>query len=164
MSPRAVILFAAGTAIAAVLVPAKPRLIWNATASAPVGLYLVLPVRDLSRGDLVLADPPGWMRPLAAARGYLPLHVPLVKRIAALSGDRVCALENRIILNGRVVALRRERDARHRSLPRWLGCRTLGVNDAFLLMADVPTSFDGRYFGVVSRGAVLGKLQPLWTY
>ena len=164
MSPRAVILFAAGIAIAALFMPEKPRLSWNASASAPVGLYLASCARNLTRGDLVLAEPPEQVRPFAATRGYLPLHVLLVKRIAALSGDRVCALENRVIIDGRVVALRREWDGRHRVLPRWQGCRTLGGNDVFLLMADVPASFDGRYFGAVSRGAVLGKLKPLWTY
>jgi conjugative transfer signal peptidase TraF len=164
MKPRTVLLLASGIAVAALLVPVKPRLIWNATASAPIGFYWVSSRLDLARGDLVLAEPPRWVRPFAARRDYLPPHVPLVKRIAALSGDRVCAVANRIRINGRIVASQRERDARHRPLPLWHGCRTLRPDEVFLLMADVPASFDGRYFGPVTRQAILGTLRPLWTF
>ena len=41
---------------------------------------------------------------------------------------------------------------------------TLGPGAVFLLMAHVPDSFDGRYFGTVRRRAVIGRLTPLWTW
>lgn len=164
MSPRAAILLAAGAALAALFVPHTPRLVWNATASAPIGLYWLSSSRDLAIGDLVLAEPPGWVRPLAAKRGYLPLNVALVKRIVALSGDKICAVNRRIAINGHIVTVQQERDASHRPLPHWFGCRTLRPGEVFLLMAGVPASFDGRYFGPVSRHAVLGKLRSLWIW
>lgn len=164
MSPRATILVAAGFALAAMSAPHRPRLVWNATASAPIGLYWLSSSRDLAIGDLVLAEPPGWVRPLAAKRGYLPFNVPLVKRIAALSGDKICAVNCRVVINGRIAAVPQEWDTRHRPLPHWYGCRTLRSGEVFLLMAGVPASFDGRYFGPVSRHAVLGKLRPLWIW
>ncbi|GAA0547571.1 conjugative transfer signal peptidase TraF [Rhizomicrobium palustre] len=164
MSPRGAILLVAGGAAAALFAPHAPRLVWNATASAPIGLYRLLPIRDFGRGDLVLAKPPHWVRPLAAKRGYLPFNVPLVKCIAALAGDKICADGNRIVINGHIAALRQERDASHRPLPHWSGCQILRPDEVFLLMADVPSSFDGRYFGPVSRHAVLGKLRPLWIW
>lgn len=139
-----------------------PRIVWNATASAPRGLYL-LADRRANRGDLVLVETPLSVRQLAAERGYIPANVPLIKRIAAVSDDRVCGTGNRISINGIVAAARRIRDGRGRALPRWNGCRVLGANDIFLLMAGVPNSFDGRYFGVISRATVLGRLAPLWT-
>jgi conjugative transfer signal peptidase TraF len=148
-------------AVGAILAP-HPRIVWNATASAPRGLYL-LTDRRAKRGDLVLVATPLGIRQLAAERGYVPANVPLVKRIAAEQGDRVCSTGNSISINGILVAVRRARDGQSRILPRWSGCRRLSAGDIFLLMMDVPSSFDGRYFGVTPRTAVLGRLVPLWT-
>ena len=56
------------------------------------------------RGDFVLARTPDSVRALAAARGYLPATVLLVKRITALEGDTVCAVDYTITINGRHIA------------------------------------------------------------
>ena len=45
-----------GVAIAA-FVPIAPRLVWNASASAPIGLYDLAPPHPLTVGDLVAAMP-----------------------------------------------------------------------------------------------------------
>jgi conjugative transfer signal peptidase TraF len=145
----------------AILTP-RPRVIWNATASAPRGLYFVAN-RSAKRGDLVLASMPPDARQIAAERGYIPASVPLVKRLVAEHGDTVCSAGNRVSINGIFVAARRARDGERRILPRWSGCRTLGAHDIFLLMTNAPASFDGRYFGVTPRTDVIGRLVPLWT-
>jgi conjugative transfer signal peptidase TraF len=103
------------------------------------------------------------VRQLAAERGYLPQNVPLVKRVAALGGDIVCAAGDVISINGRAVAQRLARDRLGRPLPGWTGCQTLDPDDVFLLMENVAGSFDGRYFGPVRRAAIIGRLAPLWT-
>ncbi|EGY02467.1 plasmid transfer protein TraF [Nitrospirillum viridazoti Y2] len=140
-----------------------PRLVWNASASAPIGLYLVQPGRVAVRGDLVLARTPDAVVELAAARGYLPAGVPLVKRVAALSGDVVCGDRAAVSINGVPVAVRLDKDSHGRPLSAWEGCRVLLPGDLFLLMADVPGSFDSRYFGPVQAGTIIGRLVPLWT-
>jgi len=140
-----------------------PGLVWNETASAPVGLYRVIAANPLLRGDLVLALPPPGVQRLTAQRGYLALGVPLIKHVAALTGDRICADARHVAINGRTVAIRLERDGQGRPLSGWRGCKTLTAHEVFLLNAAVPQSFDGRYFGVVSATAILGKLVPLWT-
>jgi conjugative transfer signal peptidase TraF len=146
----------------ATLAEPAPRLVWNASASAPVGLYWVSRSAP-ARGDLVLATLPPDARRLAAERGYLPVGVPLVKRLVAVSGDVVCAVGDAVFINGRHVAKRRERDPSGRALPRWTGCRVLAADEVFLLMAGVSGSFDGRYFGPVRRARIIGRLVPLWT-
>jgi len=146
----------------ATLVRPAPLLLWNASASAPIGLYRVMPSTPLQRGDMVLLRTPGSVRDLAAERGYLPLAVPLVKRVAALAGDRVCAVGDDLFINGEWVARRLKRDPLGRPLPHWQGCHRLG-DEVFPLMAEVPNSFDGRYFGAVPTSAVIGRLVPLWT-
>jgi conjugative transfer signal peptidase TraF len=143
------------------LVP-TPWLVWNASASAPIGFYWRVAGAP-SRGDLVLARAPLWARRLAAERHYLPLNVPVVKRVAAVAGDVVCASGDAISIDGYVVAHRLVSDRMDRPLPQWEGCVALSAGEFFLLMADVPDSFDGRYFGVTERRDIIGRLVPLWT-
>ncbi|MES2326264.1 MAG: S26 family signal peptidase [Pseudomonadota bacterium] len=147
---------------ASVFVPPRPRLLWNASASSPVGLYRIGPPKGVTRGDMVVAWAPKAARELAAARRYLPRDVPLIKPVAALAGDRVCARGTRIFLNGRIVALRHARDRAGRRMLWWTGCRRLGRGDLFLLSAGVPGAFDGRYFGITHAGELIGKARLLW--
>ena len=141
-----------------------PLLVWNASASAPRGLYRVLPAEHYERGDLVLADPQPWVGEFAARRGYLPAGVPLVKRIAAAAGDTVCSDRLLVKVDGKSTAKCLLTDSKHRALPRWRGCHRLKPGEEFLLMRGVPDSFDGRYFGVTLIANNQGKLVPLWTY
>lgn len=140
-----------------------PLLVWNATASAPIGLYRVESATHIRHGDLVLAWLPESARRLAAGRDYLPADVPVVKRVAATGGHTVCREHLLITINGMAVATALATDSRGHTLPHWSGCRTLGRDDLFLLMPHVPDSFDGRYFGPIRTSAVIGKLAPLWT-
>lgn len=146
-----------------IVAPPAPRLVWNISASAPTGLYWVRPRARVFRGVTVIARVPAAYRRLAALRRYLPENVPLVKRVAALSGDRVCALDGAILVNGRQVASRRRTDAAGRPMPWWQGCRLLGKDQLFLLMPDVPGSFDGRYFGASNKADVIGRARLLWA-
>lgn len=136
--------------------------VWNATASAPVGLYRLRAQEPARRGDMVIAWTPAPARELAARRHYLPANVPLVKHLAAAAGDRVCAAGRTISINGRPVAVRQAYDAAGRPMPWWMGCRKLRENEYFLLM-DSASSFDGRYFGVSRNGDVLGLAELLWV-
>src|SRR5690606_32800070 len=99
---------------------------------------------------------------LAAERRYLPAGVHLAKRIAAVSGDQICAENDMISINGETVARRQTRDSQGRDMPAWTGCRVLD-DEVFLLLPEIETSFDGRYFGPISTRAVIGKMTPLWT-
>jgi conjugative transfer signal peptidase TraF len=153
-------LFGLGLIGLATLARPAPWLVWNASASAPIGLYRVLPGKPV-RGNLVLVHTPDSVRQLAAERGYLPQNVPLVKRVAALDGDIVCAADDVISVNGRVVAERLARDRLGRPLPTWSGCHLLDGGEAFLLMEGRTDSFDSRYFGPVPMPAIIGRLAPL---
>jgi conjugative transfer signal peptidase TraF len=145
-----------------IALPPVPRLVWNASASAPVGLYAVSPGAALQRGDMVIAWLPAQARQLAARRHYLPSNVPLVKRVVGMAGDRICAVDRVVTLNGRPVAIRRAADAEGRDLPAWQGCIRLRPGMVFLLMTETPNSFDGRYFGATLAQDIIGKATPLW--
>lgn len=144
-----------------IISPPRPFLVWNASASAPIGLYWVGAQDDLRRGDMVIAWLPERHRMFAAKRQYLPLNVPIVKRIAAIPGDRACAFGSVIFVNFERVASRRSNDRQGRKLPWWRGCMTLRDGASLLLMDD-PDSFDGRYFGPTARGDLVGKATLIW--
>ena len=145
-----------------IALPPLTRLIWNASASAPIGLYPVSPGAALKRGDMAVAWPPAEARQLAASRHYLPRNVPLVKRAAGIPGDMVCAVDRVVLVNGTTVAVRRNADAAGRPLPAWQGCIRLAPGMVFLLMTETPDSFDGRYFGPTMGQDVIGRATPLW--
>jgi conjugative transfer signal peptidase TraF len=151
---------ALGATIAA---PPAPRLVWNASESAPRGLYAVSPGRRLEPGDMVAARTPKPWRMFAARRHYLPANVPLVKRVVAVGGDEICAKGESVAINGVPAVTRRLRDAQGRILPWWEGCIVLGKGEVFLLMAKTPASFDGRYFGATAARDILGRAQLLWA-
>ena len=136
-------------------------LVWNASASAPTGLYGLRPKAPVRRGDMVIAWTPGPARELAARRHYLPANVPLVKRVAAAPGDEVCAAAGSLLINRRRVATRQRVDGAGRPMPWWNGCRHLAAGEYFLLM-ESPGSFDGRYFGVTRQEELVGQAVLLW--
>lgn len=151
----------AGLTLSPVLFPPPPRLLWNASPSAPIGLYSVSPGTLADPGDMVIARVPQPWRNLAARRHYLPANVPLVKRVAAAAGDEICALGRQIFINGRWITHRRATDARGRPMLMWTGCIRLHGRQLFLLM-DNAASFDGRYFGPTEGKDIIGKARLLW--
>ena len=142
-----------------------PLVVWNATASAPLGFYRVLSAGQgpLGTGELVLVRLDTSTAHLYADRGYLPHGVPLLKRIAALSGQLVCEQDGKLSIDGRHVADALPADGRGRPLIPWHGSRRLQDGEVFLLMADIPASLDGRYLGPTPIRSVLGRAVPLWT-
>lgn len=140
-----------------------PRLLWNASASVPTGLYALQPVLPLKDGDIVAAMPSPILSRYMAVRFYLPLGLPLIKHVGALPGQLVCRHGLTISIDGNAIAAARPRDHAGRPLPVWQGCRTLTARDIFLLNPSVPDSFDGRYFGLMPLASVLGRAVPLWT-
>ena len=140
---------------------ARPLLLWNATASAPIGLYLVRSDPSPTVGDLIVVRPDLALSEWMVARRYIGQGVPLVKRVAAADGAEVCRLGARVTIDQRLSALALDRDRLGRPLPNWRGCYRLKVGQVFLLNA-APTSLDGRYFGPTSVTAVIGRASPVW--
>ncbi|MGC6400319.1 S26 family signal peptidase [Sphingomonas sp. FW199] len=147
-----------------IVFPPRARLVWNASASVPIGLYRVGPARTLVPGDLVVVWLPGPARQLAAERRYLPSNVPAIKQVAAVAGMRVCWVGVALQIHGRKVARRLHADRFGRAMPQWEGCRTLAKGELLLLNPASPASFDGRYFGPSRTADVVGTAHPIWTW
>ena len=140
----------------------SPRLIWNASASVPVGLYRVRPAETLHVGELVIAMPPEPLASYLADHGYLPEGVPLLKHILALAGHTVCRTGDTITIDGATVGRALASDWRGRKLPIWQGCQALSAGTVFLMNEQSAHSLDGRYFGPVATSAIVGRAVPLW--
>jgi conjugative transfer signal peptidase TraF len=152
----------AGLFLAAAWHPPHARLVWNASASAPIGLYRIAPAEHLSPGDLIAIQAPPVLARYLANRRYLPLGIPMLKHVAALTGARICRKGARVSIEGRRVALALRRDRRGRSLPVWHGCRTLQPGELFLLN-PATDSMDSRYFGPIPASGLVGRAIPLLT-
>lgn len=140
-----------------------PLLVWNASASVPIGLYAVQPIRALRVTDLVVARPPELLAQWLAERGYLPIGAPLIKRVAGLPGQKICRDGLSVSVDGIEMAEARERDHASRPLPAWRGCFRLSPGEVFLLNWDESASLDGRYFGAFPIKGLIGRAAPLWT-
>lgn len=159
-----VITMLAGTAMVAVptLAAFPPRLIWNASASVPIGLYRVEPIGRLDVADLVVVMPPEPMAAFLSERGYLPRGVPLIKRVLALAGTEVCRRGAEIVVYDVTYGHARERDSRGRKLPDWQGCGVVSEGEAFLMNWDAADSFDSRYVGPLPIASIVGRAVPVW--
>ena len=151
-----------GIGIASFL-PLPLRLVWNASASVPIGLYGLEPQRGLRVGELVAVTP---QRPLAdfmVERGYLGRGVPLMKHVAALPGQTVCRRRSTITVDGMPLGDALDRDRKGRRLPVWQGCRRIAAGTVFLMNSAVRDSLDGRYFGPTPARTIIGRATPIYT-
>ncbi|GKT19061.1 S26 family signal peptidase [Acidovorax sp. SUPP2522] len=147
----------------------KAHVVYNPTDSMPVGWYRIEPIRSLtdelqpplSVGSIVLAHLPADVAALAAQRGYLPSHIPLLKRVGAMAPQRVCIVDGEVSIDGVPVAAVLRADRLGRLLPSWPQCRVLVEDELFLLSTTNPASFDSRYFGPIDVSDVIGIAQPI---
>lgn len=147
--------------------PAEPartlRLIYNASDSAPRGFYVVRQDQP-AHGDWAITGLSPDAAALAAERQYLPINVPLLKRVAAMYGEHVCVRDGRVIIDGQDIVRALNRDSLGRALAPWRGCRLLAEDEFFLLSDHHESSFDSRYFGPISGVALLGVAVSIWVW
>lgn len=141
----------------------SPLYIWNASESVPVGLYRVRPTERLRVTELVAVQPPEPLASFLDLNGYLPIGVPMLKRILALPGQTVCRTGLTIAVDNIEIGQARDRDGRGRPLPVWRGCHVIATGEIFVMNWQSDDSLDGRYFGPIPASAVIGEAFPVWT-
>lgn len=140
-----------------------PLYIWNASTSVPIGLYRLRPAKGFHVTELIAVRPPEPLATFLDLNGYLPIGIPLLKRVLALPGQNVCRSGLTISVDEIKVGEARDRDGRGRPLPKWQGCHVVGDGELFLMNWQSDDSLDGRYFGFLPASAVIGRAFPVWT-
>ena len=87
-------------------------LLWNASASVPVGIYLIETTNTRYVSELVAVLPPEPLAAFLVAGNYLPRGVPMLKHVVALPGQTVCREGLVITIDKVAVGIARERDRR----------------------------------------------------
>jgi conjugative transfer signal peptidase TraF len=154
--------------VAALVVPTiatKPtaHFLWNASASVPIGFYLIQPAGRLFVSELVAVLPPEPTATFLEVGRFLPRGIPMLKRVLALPGQTVCREELTITVDNNAVGDARTQDSQSRPLPLWQGCHVVADGEVFLMNWRSADSLDGRYFGVLPASAIIGRAVPLWT-
>lgn len=145
----------------------------NVSASLPLGLYRTQ-AAPLTKGAYVLLCPPE-TAPfiLARERGYVGQGgcpggaAPLMKKILAAKGDRVCIGAQGVSVNGMRLASSTPlpADAAGRALPRYrMPARVLGTTELLLMSPARAQAFDARYFGPLQAAQIERVIVPLWTW
>lgn len=163
---KTLIVMLGGTAalFAPIVLDAAPLYVWNASESVPIGLYRLQPADDLFITELVAVQPPEPLATFLDLNGYLPVGVPMLKRVLALPGQTVCRSGLTVSVDAIEMGEARDRDGRGRPLPKWQGCRVIGKGELFVMNWQSANSLDGRYFGFLPASAVIGRALPVCTW
>lgn len=145
----------------------------NTSKSIPVGLYWITST-PMDKGTYVLFCPPqSGVFKEARQRGYIgagvcPGHYGyMMKRVAATEHDTVAVTGEGVRINGELLPLSapRQADKTGRPLPRYQANSYVLDQAEVLLMSDgSATSFDGRYFGPVSRAQFKTAIKPIMIW
>ena len=154
----------AGVCLSGAWMPAKLGYCLNITPSEPVGIYQRV-AGGPQRGALVLLNQPRDSAASILGR-YLPANIPLIKRIAAISGDVVQAGADGVYVNGRLwpdsVPLTHDQEGRSLR-PYLFGVYRVAASRLWV-MSNHPRGLDSRYFGPVPASSVISRLAPLATW
>ncbi|NTJ63190.1 S26 family signal peptidase [Agrobacterium rhizogenes] len=145
------------------LLPAQPIVVWNASASVPIGLYRIKPIDRIAVGDLVAVRPPAPIGDFMIERGYVGRSTLLLKYVAGVPGQQICRIGRAITIDARPYGVALDHDRRGRTLPVWQGCRGIAKGEFFLMNRDIPDSFDGRYFGPIAARSIVGGVIPIYS-
>lgn len=151
------ILIAAAVACVVLLIAAARTgdvALYNGTPSMPVGVYLRTSA-SIEPGAIVTVRATNVAPDYAAARSFTKPGNRFLKRIAATTGDVVCAYGPNVWINGEALPERQSHDSSGRRLPTWSGCLTLSHGEV-LLLGETPDGFDGRYWGPTPASQIEG--------
>ena len=151
-----------GLALFGIAFDPSARLIWNRTASTPIGLYW-LSDAPFAHGRWVVVSASSRQALWAQAHGFVGAEWPLLKQVAGGPRDKICRDGTAMLINGSEVGAAHMNDLLGRKLPVWSGCLVL-QDGQYFLMNDHPDSLDGRYFGPTNEADLEGVATLLFKW
>jgi len=145
----------------------------NLSQSYPRGIYRSIEKSTLDYGDFIMFCPKN--TPLmqeALKRGYILRGVcdggyyPLLKKVAALPGDRV-EVKDYVYINGNKQPKSKlyKEDPKGNPLPRTKDNNiTVPQGYMFLLSDYHELSFDSRYLGLIEQNRTISHMEPYWIF
>ena len=132
--------------------------------SVPIGLYRLQPAGRLAVTELVAVRPPEPLATFLDLNGYLPIGVPMLKRVLALPGQTVCRKGLTISVDG-IDDGRGAVDATAAAgrCPSGRDVASSATDELFLMNWQSEDSLDGRYLGVVPHRPSSAQALPVWT-
>ncbi|MEM9243049.1 MAG: signal peptidase I [Pseudomonadota bacterium] len=130
---------------------------YQASMSMPKGLYFVMPAKQLKRDDIVIFHPPRVAQEFLAKHPWGPPNNVLMKVVMGVPGDKVCKREHGVWINGQYIAPVFSEYAPGKALLNLAFCEILPAKHYLLMSTHVRRSFDGRYFGPVTKAEIIGK-------
>jgi conjugative transfer signal peptidase TraF len=144
---------------------------WNPTSSLPPGLYRV--VSADTDTNLIAFCPTGSAQQDSILRGYRPKgmqcadhYAPIMKPIAARSGDIVTVTKKGISVNGKALPNTQQfaADNKKRAMNVWPeGTYAVAPGTVWVLSTYSKYSYDSRYYGPIELSQVIAHVKPLWT-
>jgi len=126
----------------------------NPTASQPYRLFVIFKEQPPQRGDLVAFRFPG--------SRYYKEGVLFVKEVEGLPGDRLEIGSDRIVrLNGAFLDTVRATDSKGEAVKPFLFDSVI-PNGAYFLYSPARNSYDSRYYGLIGKERIVGKVIPLF--
>ena len=145
----------------------------NTTKSIPVGIYQTSN-RAIGKNSYVMFCPPqNDLFDVARKRDYIGAGFSpggygyMMKKILAAKNDIVTINENGVYINGALLPGSKplKSDSADRAMPNYQIDNHLLSDNELLLMSDISnTSFDGRYFGFITRSQIKAVIHPVYTW
>lgn len=145
---------AIGIIFLSILFSGKNFILFNVTPSLPRGVYLLLPAKNIKRGDTVVFDVPEELRKYE----YIPKYTKLLlKNVGALANDKVSIKDDMLYINDSSYGKIYVKDGQGTILPKLNENELQPKNNEFLPLAPHQNSFDGRYYGTIKLDKVKNK-------
>lgn len=142
---------------------------FNSSPSLPMGVYVITADEHAALVEFCPSEP---LASLAIARGYRDSGTcrdgaaPLLKPVVASADDNVELSARGISVNGVLLpnTAPLSKDTKGRPLEAWpFGRYSVAPGTIWVASSHHPRSFDSRYFGPISTGAIRHRVKPLLT-
>lgn len=141
------------------------RYMINCTKSVPRGIYRLMPVDEIHKGDLIIFKIPENAEKMVRERRYVAPSVKyMIKRVGAMPGDVVSIRDSILYVNDAPWGVVFDRDSQRYPLPKVSPLEFVIGDGELLPLAEAMKSFDGRYYGKIKQSDVLWKAKFVFGF